>query len=55
MGEQSSYCLWICWEEHIASFHAVEGYECLPCCTAANYQENIRLLIQSGFRILDDT
>lgn len=48
--QEKSYCLWISWEEQIASIYAVEGYDCLPCCSDENYQTNIRILMQSGFQ-----
>lgn len=48
--EQDTYCLWISWEEQVASFRPQEGFDCLPFYSNDSYQTNIRILEQSGFR-----
>lgn len=44
------YKLWVDWEHHVASFHPAEGFDVVCCFSEENYQANLRILIQSGFR-----
>ena len=44
------YQLWVNWDELIASFQPKAGFDALSFCYNENYQANLRILIQSGFR-----
>lgn len=48
--EAAGYRLWVNWEREIASFHPVSGFDVVYFCTQENYQANLRILVQSGFR-----
>ncbi len=50
--EQSaeSYCIWVDWENHVASLHPVSGFEQLSFFSRESYQANLRILTQNGFR-----
>lgn len=49
-AEETGYHIWVDWEHHIASLHPVKGYEKLCFFSQENYQANLRILTQSGFR-----
>ena len=53
IAETAHFQLWVNWQAHEASRHAVEGFEAVTFFTEENYQSNIRLLQQSGFRFID--
>lgn len=48
--EETSYRIWVDWENHVASLHPVAGYEMICFFSRENYQANLRILTQSGFR-----
>lgn len=45
-----NYQLWVNWDEHIASFQPKPGFETVTFFSQENYQANLRILLQSGFR-----
>lgn len=49
--EVDSYRLWVDWEGHAVSLRPVEGYEMICFFSREGYQENLRILTQSGFRL----
>ena len=49
--EETAYRIWVDWEHHRASLHPMEGYEMVSFFSQERYQENLRILTQSGFRI----
>lgn len=48
--EAADYRLWIDWDQQIASFHPVNGFDSVCFYSQENYQANLRILLQSGFR-----
>ena len=49
--EVDSYRLWVDWEGHAVSLRPVEGDEMICFFSREGYQENLRILTQSGFRL----
>lgn len=49
-AETTEYRLWVDWEREVASFHPELGFDVVSFCSQENYQANLRILIQSGFR-----
>lgn len=49
-AEQTTYRIWVDWDHHVASLHPVEDYEMICFFSWENYQSNLRILTQSGFR-----
>lgn len=49
-AETTMYQLWINWDDSIASFQPAPGFDALSFCSNENYQANLHILIQSGFR-----
>ena len=47
--EETTYRIWVDWEHHRASLRPMEGYEMVCFFTRERYQENLRILTQSGF------
>ncbi len=51
MKEQTDgYQLWVNWDHSVVSFHPVNGYDVVSFQSQVNYQANLRILLQSGFR-----
>lgn len=50
-AESATYQLWVDWESHVASTSPTPGFDALTFCSEENYRANLRILIQSGFRI----
>ena len=50
----TSYRIWVDWENHVASLREAEGFERICFFSRESYQENIRILTRSGFRFLDE-
>ena len=50
-AEETSYRIWVDWERHVASLRSVPGYEMICFFSRESFQENLRILTQSGFRI----
>lgn len=48
--EETAYRIWVDWELQKASLCPVEGYEMVCFFSQEGYQENLRILTQSGFR-----
>lgn len=48
--ETNRYQLWINWDEHIASLQPKAGFEAVNFFSQENYNTNLRILLQSGFR-----
>ncbi len=48
--EDTAYRIWVDWEHHAASLRPVAGYEMICFFSRESYQENLRILTQSGFR-----
>lgn len=46
----AQYRIWIDWEQLIASFHPIQGYELIRFDSQENYQAKVHILVQSGFR-----
>lgn len=44
------YQLWVNWDNFVVSFHPVNGYDVVCFQSQDNYQANLRILVQSGFR-----
>ena len=44
------YQIWIDWEQAIASFHPISGYERIRFDSEENYQAKVHILVQAGFR-----
>lgn len=49
-AEQTVYRIWVDWEHHTASLQPVRGFEMICFFSRESYQENLRILTQSGFR-----
>ena len=49
--EETSYHIWVDWERHLVSLHPIAGYEMICFFSREKYEENLRILTQSGFRI----
>lgn len=49
-AQEHTYILWVDWDNHVASLHPVDGFEIIRCFSQENYQANLRILTQSGFR-----
>ena len=49
--EVDSHRLWVDWEGHAVSLRPVAGYEMICFFSREGYQENLRILTQSGFRL----
>ncbi len=47
---EQGYCIWVDWENHVASLHQVSGFEKLCFFSRESYQANLRILTQNGFR-----
>ena len=50
-NEEQRYRIWVDWERHMASKEPVEGYEMICFFSREGYQENLRILSESGFQI----
>lgn len=50
-AEETSYCIWVDWEHQVASLQPVAGYEKICFFSRENFQANLRILTQSGFRV----
>ncbi len=51
MKEQiTGYQLWINWDHEVVSFHPESDFDVVYFHTQDNYQANLRILVQSGFR-----
>ena len=50
-AEETSYQIWVDWARHVLSLQPVAGYERVCFFSREKYQENLRILTQSGFRI----
>ena len=50
-NEEQCYRIWVDWERHMASKEPVEGYEMICFFSRERYQENLRILSESGFQI----
>ena len=50
--EDTAYRIWVDWERHAASLKPVAGYEMICFFSRESYQENLRILTQSGFRFV---
>lgn len=50
-AEQTSFFIWVDWEHHVASLRPVDGYETLCFFSRERFQENLRILSQSGFQM----
>lgn len=50
-ADTNAYQLWVNWDEHIASVQPKAGYEAMNFFSQENYDTNLRILLQSGFRI----
>ena len=48
---ETSYHIWVDWARHVLSLQPVAGYERVCFFSREKYQENLRILTQSGFRI----
>ncbi len=48
--EDITYRIWVDWERQRASVRPVAGYEMICFFSQERYQENLRILTQSGFR-----
>ena len=49
--EGDSYRIWVDWERHVLSLRPAAGYEMICFFSRERYQENLRILTQSGFRL----
>lgn len=49
-AETNRYQLWINWDEQIASFQPQAGFETVTFFSQENYDANLQILLQSGFR-----
>ena len=49
--EETAYRIWVDWEHQRASLCPVDGYETVCFFSQERYQENLRILTQSGFHI----
>ena len=49
-AEETSYRIWVDWERHLVSLQPIAGYEMICFFSREKYQENLRILTQSGFR-----
>ena len=49
--EETRYCIWVDWEHQVASLRFVAGYEMICFFSREGYQENLRILTESGFQI----
>ena len=50
--EDTAYRIWVDWEGHAVSLRPVAGYEMIWFFSREGYQENLRILTQSGFRFV---
>lgn len=50
-AEQTAFRIWVDWEHHRASLQPLADYEMLCFFSRESYQENLRILTQSGFQI----
>ena len=50
MTEQTNYQIWVNWNELLASLRPAPGFDAVTFFSREKYQENLSLLIQSGFR-----
>ena len=51
MTEQAvGYQIWVNWDHCVVSFHPENGFDLVYFHSEDNYQANIRILVQSGFR-----
>lgn len=51
IAENTTYQLWVNWDEHIASVHPTPGFEAVTFFSEENYKSNLKILIQSGFEL----
>ena len=49
-GEEQTYRIWVDWERHRASLRPAAGFEMICFFSRESYQENLRILTESGFR-----
>lgn len=52
MGTETAYRIWVDWEKHVVSLSPVQGFEMICFFSRESYQENLRILTNSGFRFL---
>ena len=50
-NEEPTYRIWVDWERQRVSLRPAVGYELVCFFSQERYQENLRILTQSGFRI----
>ena len=50
-AEETGYQIWIDWERQVVSLENTAGYEMLCFFSREKYQENLRILTESGFRV----
>ena len=50
-ADETSFRIWVDWEHHEASLRPVAGYEMICFFSRETFQENLRILTQSGFQI----
>lgn len=48
----TAYRIWVDWDRRLASLKPVAGYEMICFFSRERYQENLRILTQSGFRFV---
>lgn len=48
--ESEIYHIWVDWDRRVASLRFIEGFEMICFFSRERYQENLRILTQSGFR-----
>lgn len=51
IAEDTTYQLWVNWDEHIASVRPIPGFEAVTFFSEDSFQKNLQILIQSGFQI----
>ncbi len=49
-AEETSYRIWVDWEHQRASLQPVADFELVCFFSRESYQENLRILTQSGFQ-----
>ena len=50
-AEETDFRIWVDWERHVASLRPVAGFEMICFFSREKFQENLRILTQSGFQI----
>ena len=49
--EETSFRIWVDWDRQVASLQPVAGFEMICFFSREKFQENLRILSQSGFQI----